>query len=253
MAVVTFPPRTVKAAEANPAPGGLYSAAAMAKLEDPTRLAGGVEVEAVNCGTTGRWDLDCEATGQDDKEGIQDPWPIFGSIGVWGAYDCGLVGGKWEDAWEGAQQALRLGEPVEVEEWVAPLLLAAAGTAEAVVGTDPVLALVFALGAVESEIGAATGVVHAARSAGALAAAAGLVVQGPGGVLLTPLGNRWAFGLGYGDLEGTLVGTGPVTVFQAPVLAMLGDGVRRNSRTAVAEREVAVGWECGAVAAEYGV
>lgn len=243
---------------ANPAPGGLYSAATLDDLADPARLGGGVLLESRQRGAHGHWPSMCETVPEDQVKGgdseCQSLTP-FPSTVVWAANDAKLPGLTEQDATLSAQQTLRVVEQVDVEAWLAPLLMERAGT-PATAGDAEGSALVAALAAVEAA-GSESGlplVIHAPRSAAALAAYRGLVVKGSGrtGRLETPLGNVWAFGSGYEEeLEGTLVATGPVTVLRSTVETSAALELEHNLRHIIVEREVAVTWETPTVAARY--
>lgn len=224
---------------ANPSPYGLYGAAAVTDLTNPTRLDTGLRVININCGPSGVWPIDpCADPGGDVKEGDRAEDSTFTGMIVYGVDDCSALVPAGE-ASDRAQQVLRLQERVKVEEYVAAVLITEAGVPTA--GTD----LVTALGAVELGIGqyGFTGVVHASAHLAAKAAQANLIVRN-GTTLTTPLGHRWAFGAGYDALGENLFATGPVTVQRGPVGLAEGPDYTHNERLTVAEREVLVAWEC---------
>lgn len=256
--VTGFPALNRVEPPANPAPGGLYSAATIDDLVDPARLGGGVLLESRQRGARGRWPSVCEEVPDEQvKGGEPDCESItrFPSTVVWASNDSKLPGLTEQDATESAQQTLRIGEQVEVEEWLAPLLVERAGDPIAA-GDAEGSALVAALSAVEAK-GADSGlplVIHAPRSVAAIAAYRGLVerVGGRTGRLETPLGNVWAFGSGYeDDLAGLLVATGPVTVLRSSIEVSAALELEHNLRHIIVEREIAVTWEQPTVAAAY--
>lgn len=253
MTTPIVPPRLVTAAQANPPNRGLYAAAALVDIPDPSRIAGGIELESVNCGVTGVFDPDCGAV-NDDKVGDPAGWESFAATTVWSADSCGTIGRADDEARQRAMHVLMMQESAQVEKWISDELLSrstAAGTVDAAL-TDVGDRFVAALGTVEDAMPAVPGVVHVSIRYAALAASQGLIVR-QSGVPTTPAGNRWAFGAGYGALGERLVGTGPVSVYRGTILDAVRTDVKHNDRLAVAEREVAVGWECGAVSATFGV
>lgn len=246
---ILVPPLQHEMPFANPVAGGLYTAATVETLNDPARLAWGIEVWSVNCTEVTRFDPACGAENP-DKEQVSENGPtLFDSIGVLAADEC-FLGRTDAESQQRATQALRLGEQVAVEEWFAERLLTDAGTAADAPAGDPPIQFVLAVGSIEAALGARglTGVIHAPARLAALAVHLGVATKS-GARFLSPLGHTWAFGGGYGDLGNTIVGTGPVVVLQSSVQTGIGNETRRNERIAIAEREVAVGYECIAVAA----
>lgn len=246
-----MPPLQVDAEAGNPHTSGLYTAANLLTLTEPTRLEGGTELTERNCGPHGRWSTGC-TTDEDNPEqelvaGVRPGRRYQPSFIVWATDDCGLIGNSEQEARERSIQLQRLYEQIDAEDATAEHLLAAAGTPATVpTGADP---FADAVGAVEQALGliGVNGVIHARRGLAAKAARYGLVVVGAGGKLTTPLGNTWAFGAGYGDLGNTIVGTGPVTVRRGTVDTLVVEGHRRNERTAVSQRTINVTWECATV------
>lgn len=325
----------------NPLVGGLYAAASVVEVPDPTRLATGVTVHGINCGPSGVWDIDyCAAPTDPEVQQVTltgatagtftltyagattapiaynataaavrsalealpnldagdvtvtgtGPWTVtfvgvggdvpqmsidasgttggtgsvatlteggvkggdraadgeFTGLIVWAVDDCGTGAPETEQR-DRAQQLLRLKERVHVEEETVPVLQTKAGAPTA--GTS----LVDAVGRLELTLGGFgfAGTIHASAALAAEAADHNLIVRS-GTTLLTPLGHKWAFGAGYGALGSTLVGTGPVTVHRGPVLVNTGLAHRTNERLVVAEREVAVAWECVTTAVTTG-
>lgn len=243
-----IPATVVDATPANPHTSGLYTAATVLDSPDTERIGYGIEVIPVNCGGHGTWPAGCDPEVPDElvKEGARPATEKFPAIVTWAVDQCSLVGSNNTDGEQRANQLLRLYEQIDVEDDVAPRLLAAAGTPATVpTGAD---ALARALGAVELAIGLTgmVGVIHASRALAPLFH--DHIVVGQAGKLTTKLGNVWAFGAGYGDLGNTIVGTGPVTVRRGTVLTKSAIDARQNERISLAEREVAVSWECAAVA-----
>lgn len=236
MTVIFTPPA------AQPTTVGLYGAANVIEYDDPTRLAQGLLLRNVNCGPSGAAPLGCADT-QPARGGDRAGDSLFEGLLAWAVDDCG-TGAAEADQRERAQQLLRLRERPLAEQHTAGLLAAAAPAPGAAAG------LVAALGAVEAHLAGLgiSGVVHAAAKWAAAAEAMHLIVRS-GASMLTPLGNRWAFGGGYADLDGVLYGTGAVTVHRGPVDVRAGLTARTNERLVTAEREVVVAWECTTVAA----
>lgn len=248
---ITLPPRQMKAALANPLPGGLYTAGTLVELTKPARIDGGVQVEQSNCGfNVRRWELGCDPDGNpvDKGDGDRDEpeGTTFPAFGVVATDKCGLLGRNEEEAQARARQAMRLQESIQAEEHTADLLVARAGTPADAVDPARDKAIKGAVAALEAAMAAMgiQGVIHAHVQLAA--ELKGLITPGTGGKLFTPAGHQFAFGAGYGALGNTLlVGTGPVTIYRTPVDVLPSMEVRRNERLVVAEREVAVTWECG--------
>ena len=249
MSTPGLPPITITEPAGTPHTGGLYAAATLDDRRED-RLAGGALLESPDEGAHGLWPAGCLPDDwEETKGGIEDCPPLtpFPATVVWASDDRMLVGVSEEDAKLAAARTLYVTEQVDAEKHLAPLLVDRAGTPATAVGTGGD-ALVTALGAVEAALGK-TGVVHAPRAVAALAASKGLVVE-KSGRLLTPLGNRWAFGVGYTtDLAGLLIATGPVTVTRGTVIDPVAVNARRNRRLAVAERHIIVTWSGPTVAA----
>ena len=234
---------------ANPAPGGLYTAATVLNPNDPSRLADGVTVESWNCGTSWVWPINCETAPPDPSpkgagnrsENLEFEGDVVGADD-----DCSALVPELE-AMQRAEQLLRLQESVRVEQQLVDKLLTMADTPVTVAG------LVAAVGALEETIAPYNfpGVLHAAPHLAAALASAQLITR-TGGQLLSPMGHRWAFGPGYGELEETIVATGPVTVHRGPVIQNHGPNYPKNERLSVAEREVLVSWECWTTAVTIG-
>ena len=235
MTVIYRPPA------ANPAAGGLYTAATI--LDGETRLQFGVTVDSINCGTAWIWPIACDAETPDPSPKGTDrptiPDAVDGDV-IGSDDDCAAAVPEAE-AMQRAEQTLRLQEPVKVETQIVDRLLSAAGTPDTATG------LAAAVGALEETVAPAgvPGVFHAAVHLLAPLMNAQLVIR-QGGQLLTPNGHRWAFGAGYAALEETIVATGPVTVHRGPIVATHGPDYPHNDRLSVAEREVVVTWECWA-------
>lgn len=247
-APVQMPARQFDAVPANPAPGGLFTAATVENVDEPTRMEGGVEVTPVNEGGHGFWEPSCPDPDNTASSGERVGRTRSPSLIVWAQDDCGLLGNSKEEALARASQILRLTEVIDTEEHTAARLLVSAGTP----ATAPTGADVFAtaVGNLEQALGVTgvNGIIHARRGLAAIAARYGLIVQGAGGKLMTPLGNTWAFGGGYESLGDNLVATGPVTVRKGPVSTFESVAHRHNDRMAIAERLINVSWELTTVA-----
>lgn len=234
---------------ANPAAGGLYTAATVVNAGDPSRLAQGVTVESWNCGPSWVWPIECATEapdpspkgGEDRAERLEFTGDVIGADD-----DCSALVPE-QEAMQRAQQLLRLHESVHVEEQLVDRLLTAAGSPTTVAG------LVAAVGALEETIApfGFPGVLHVAPHLAAALQAAQLITRS-GARLLSPMGHRWAFGAGYGELEETIVATGPVAVHQGPIVMKHGPDFPHNERLSVAEREVLVSWECWTEAVTIG-
>lgn len=249
MSTPGLPPITITEPPGTPHAGGLYSAATIDERRDD-RLAGGALLESPDDGAHGQWPAGCLPDDFDDvKGGAEDCPPLtpFPATVVWASDQRMLVGVTEEDARLAAARTLLVKEQVDAEAHTAALLVERAGTPATAVGTGAD-ALVAALGAVEAALGK-TGVIHAPRAIGSLAASKGLLVE-KSGKYHTPLGNRWAFYVGGAtDLAGLLVATGPVTVTRGPVVPSLAVESRKNRRLAIAERHIVVTWSGPTVAA----
>lgn len=233
MALPTMP---VLIAPANPYTGGLYDAATIIDPDDARHLAG-VALRSPNRGPAGTWPTGCPTPDDaGEKVGSRPDPEDFPGVVVWAADGCKTVGVDLPDGEARAVHTLRLREPVEVEKHTARLLDTITGpTATDIV--DAVSQLDEALAAYGY-----TGVVHARRGLLAAAEKADMVVR-QGSRLMTPGGNRWAFGAGYTALGNKLVGTGPVVIHRSPVHVADAIDARHNDATTVAERAVAVGWD----------
>lgn len=228
----------------NPQPFGLYAAATV--LESQTRLQFGVDWWPRNCGPSGVWvpDVCPDPDTLDRKTGDRPENVEFPPATVWATDECGLFE-PVDGMRDRAVQLLRLKEPIHVEEHTATLLL------QRDTPLPPAASLVEAVGALEESLGGTlgfSGVIHARRGLAAQLAAARLVER-QGTQLVTPLGNRWVFGGGYGLLGNTMVATGPVTVMRDDVTTRTAVDHTINEQQVVAERTVVVGWECPAFAA----
>src|SRR5690625_1797492 len=236
---------------ANPAGGGLYSAATLVDEPDPPRLSGGVLLESTNTGAHGRWSPGTDSEPADDKGGELRGLPerTFPATVVWASDDRRIVGVSEEDAELAARQTLRIAEPVQVEDFLAQLMLERIDATHET-GADGADGLIEALAHVEATAGA-SGLpltVHAPRHAAAHAASKGLVVR-RSDRLETPVGNRWAFGAGYAALGEQLVATGPVTVYRSRIEPSVALQLADNSRMSLVERDIAVTWDGPLVAA----
>lgn len=234
---------------ANPSVVGLYAAATVLDVPDPSRLAHGIIVDSWNCGTTWVWPIDCAPVLPEPSPKGTPRAPLSGEFtgDVIGADDDCAAAVPEPEAAARAEQLLRLQESTRVEEQLVPRLLSAAGT------PATAASLVEAVGELEQSaaVHGFPGVLHAApHLAAALVAADMVIVQG--GQRLSPLGHRWAFGAGYAALGDTIVSTGPVVVHRSSIARTHGPDYPHNDRLSVAEREVLVTWECWADAITIG-
>lgn len=242
MSTPGLPPITITEPAGTPHTGGLYAAATIDDRRDD-RMGGGALLESPDAGEHGRWPAGClPEDWNQEKGGAEDCPPLtpFPATVAWASDDRMIVGITEEEARLAAARTLTVTEQVDAETHLAPQLVTRAGTPATAVGTGAD-ALVAALGAVEAALGK-TGVVHAPRKMAALAASKGLIVE-KSGKLYTPLGNRWAFGVGYSnDLDGLLIATGPVVVTRGPVHPSSVVDTRHNRRLAIAERHLVITW-----------
>lgn len=232
---MSVPAVQVAGVQATPLAGGLYAAATLVDSADARHL-GGIQLEPVNTGVSGRWPADVSADTSDLlKQGSRPEWLGFGATVVWASDEVKSVGTTDEGGVQRAEHLMRLLEPVEVEDFVAEQLSEFSDA-------DPAMSLKDQLGLIEEELGrfGRPGVVHARR--GSIPHLNGLIVR-QGSSLLTPGGHRWVFGAGYGSLGNDLVGTGPVTVQRSPVQTRQVFDRSDNVRATLSERVVAVGWE----------
>ena len=231
----------------SPAGYGLYAAATVYDLSDPTpgsntpRFHGGLVIRPVNCSESfGTWPTDPCATPDILKEGDRPTSDVtFNPIQPW-AYDECDPQETDEQSRALALQTLALQEPLLVESDFAATLLTNAGAA----GTAS--SLIDAVGQLEEILGEAgyNGVIHASRRFAAQAADASLLIRS-GDTYRTPLDNTWAFGGGYASvLDDTLVVTSPVYVWRYAPFAETTLDPSINRRASVAERLIVVGYEC---------
>lgn len=248
----TYPPLEMRSAIANPiVTGTLYTAATLTDLGSPARIDGGVRIEQTNGGDGyGTWPLGCPTPADaGEKRGGRADALEFPAFAVWAVDECSLVGVSEQESHDLAVQRLRLSEERVVSgEFAGTLLDHADNRGEAPEG------LVGAVGALEWALGATgvRGVVHAHRRLIATAQHRGLIVRGSAGRLETPGGHAWAFGTGYDDLEDTLVGTGPVTIYRTPPVVTPAVNTGQNERMTLAEREVLPTFELSAIAYQIG-
>jgi len=244
---VALPVMEFTAPALSPAGYGLYAAATVTDLPDPSpgttsRFHGGLHIRPVNCSESfGTWPTDpCAATPDQIKEGDRPSSDVtFDPIQPW-AYDECDPQETDEQSQSLALQTLALQEPLLVESDFAATILTAAGAA----GTAS--SLIEAVGKLEEILGVAgyNGVIHASRRFAAQAADASLLIRS-GDTYRTPLDNTWAFGGGYASvLDDTLVVTSPVFVWRYPAFVQTALDPSINRRASIAERLVVVGYEC---------
>ena len=227
---------------ATPAPYGLYSAATVLEVPDPTRLAYGILVRNINCGPADVWPIDCAADISElSKTGDRTPDETFDSgLVAYSVDSCGGLLGDSDEQRSRAENVLRLQERVKVENHVAAELAARAPVPVAATS------LVDALSKLDDLIApfGFTGVIHA-RPGLVNEATSMHLAEKVGTALKTPSGHTWAFGAGYTVFAAnTLYATGPVVIHRGPVAAQDGLDVQHNDRLWVAEREAAFAWEC---------
>jgi hypothetical protein len=238
---VTPPAIEYTAPLANPLPSGLYTTAT-GPLPLPAHWGNGIRLTPINCATaSGTWDVDpCADPGDARKEGLRgDVGPPFLPVAAWGFDQCDL----WEpdaDMLARARQQQRLGEQLAVETAFA------ARVVDEATALPAAESLIEAVGALEEALAVfgVAGVIHAAPKWAAVAAHEGQIRPGNSAVLRTTLGHAWAFGGGYADLDNTLVATGPVTLWSGELEEHLAPDPMSNTKIAVVERVVIVGYEC---------
>jgi hypothetical protein len=205
-------------------------------------------------GGDGVGDVNTIQQGDAGKDGDRVDDENFTGFGVWAADECGLK--NQAEAAMAARQKLALNEQQLVEAEFAVRLLADA-PAPVPPANGELAEFVRAVGELESLLGYLPGVIHADLHFKAWAKNLRLLCGKDGEYSetgeYTPNGHRWAFGAGYTALGNTLIGTGPVTVFQGTLIEKEGLDEVRNSRLRIAEREYAVVYECGIFSREISV
>jgi len=271
MAAIT-PPVYVDAPKAGQRRYGLFNAASI--LDLPAHgSAGGVQYEPDTCGIARLYTAECPITDQDPKT-LTDTSPTMTSTPfiAYASVLCAPVGRIGEEQSRRAVARLYAGEQTAVE-----LALWNGGG----VGATPALTLASAtivpsalttlggrLSALEEAFYSAygyQGTVHVNTAIVGAAAFGNLVVRADPqpevpGIMVTPLGSRWSLGAGY-DITGpanVAPAAGSVWAFITPNITVWQSDVfapdpnqtfarTTNQRTAIAEREYAVGYDCPAV------
>lgn len=237
-----FPPLPVVMPPATPSPGGLLDAATIV-TQDPPRHDGGLTLISPNHPAHGVWPTGCGDThSAGQKTGHHAEPTLFPGTIVWASDECATVGISPEELATRAENGLSLTAPIEIEKQVASQLVK--------IEPGPAATnLVEAVARVEAAISADgyTGVIHAPRGLLAYFQAAKMIIR-QGGRLFTPGGHRWAFGTGYGDLSGRIVGTGPVIVYMSTPTVTSSTDPRRNRLHVVAEQTIAAGWDTPTIA-----
>lgn len=230
---------------------GLYAAATLLDTTGPTReLLAGIDLYPFNCDTgVGSYVPElCDDTPPDKAPGERGAPLHSDPLVVWAAAECRTDQTEAEQLAR-ARQIRALHEPLIVESAFAARLLTDAGAPTVV----PDLAT--AIGTLETFLGEQgyAGYLHASRrwavQAGNLKAASGSPQ------LRTNMGNTWVFGGGYASALGdTLVATGPLFVWRAPVFEQVvtvgshPTPALNNTVYALSERVVTVGYECAVLA-----
>ncbi|GAS98805.1 uncharacterized protein RMCC_5770 [Mycolicibacterium canariasense] len=252
-----FAPVVFDAPLVNPAPNGLWDAVAWQDEQGPLRwLTSGVDVRVFNYGGEtqfGVWQADwCVAEADldpqtDVKLGERPDFPdTFLPLTTWASDRCDTRKVSQDEVRTRAQQVHRLQEPNAVETFLAPRLLADAGTAAAVAD------IVAAVGALEAAVAKTNtlGVIHAGAQWASPAASKGLI-RYLNGKLVTPLGHQWVFGGGYVDgLGDKLVVTSPVFGWRGEVTVQDAPSTHVEEFLAVAERSLVVAYEMAVAAVE---
>lgn len=269
---MAVPPLLVPAPTQIPARFGLQSAADLITTTDQ-RFLNGIEWETAPCGPA---HLDPAVCGDDPTVrdfdagiGVDAANPIT----VYAGFRCSTMGLTEDQITARASTALATGEWITVEKavWESTYLRLMRAVDEEdqqdgdpintpVLAEDPV-SITRGLGLLEAYLGASyggIGVVHAPRQVAAHAATAQLLGTEPGR-LVTPLGNRWAFGAGYPNTgpDGTpaeagtawLVVTGAANYRRTQIIARRSTSTREvvdptsNTMQLTAQRSYVVAWD----------
>ncbi|MFG3617486.1 hypothetical protein [Nocardia sp. NPDC047654] len=230
---------------------GLYAAASVFDTTEPTReLLAGIDLYPYNCDTgVGTYSTElCDDNPAIKAAGERGAPLHFDPMVVWAASECRTDQTEAE-VMARAAHTRSLHEPNLVESAFAARLLADAGTPTVV----PDLAT--AIGTLEAFLGEQgyAGYLHASRRWAVQAAYLKAANGSP--LLRTNMGNTWVFGGGYESALGaTLVATGPLFVWRAPVFEQVvttgshSVPAYNNTVYALSERVVTVGYECAAYA-----
>ncbi|MFW6092051.1 MAG: hypothetical protein ACOC96_10275 [Actinomycetota bacterium] len=265
-----IPPPVVDGPEPRGRRYGLFAAAiGPLDLPMPHGRGGGVTFEPHSCGDAHPYPIECDTAEKvtQDEAGIVEAAPFA----VTATIECGTVGHTTAEDETRVLRRLESGEQRAAERalWSGQtdagdsLDIDALVTASDLVTPPDAESMASVVGALEQWLYADlayghTGYLHAQPIVAAYAADRGLVVR-DGPLLRTPLGSIWVFGGGYpGTGEGGaqpdgddtwLHASGLVTVWRAPEpwVAPVDQTTDRgtNQRLLLAEREYAVGFECG--------
>ena len=247
-----LPPVIYEAQPATPQGYGLYAAANITDVGETARILGGVTLRPYNC-DTGASTYGVELCPEDPPEKVigERGEPVdFSAMVVYAMSECAPDQTETE-VMSRARHTRTLHEPLLVESAFATLLAADAPAPTVV----PDMAT--AIGVLEAEMGewGFNGYIHASRRWAAEASQYRWTNQ-TGPVLKTPLDSTWVFGGGYAALGNVLIATGPLYVWRAaPIEEVVTTGSHsvgayNNTVTAISERVIAVGYECGIVAVE---
>ncbi len=250
----TLPPIDFETPPLAPVGGGLLSVATVFDVSGPARHLGGVSLRSRNCDTGAA--TYSTALCDDDEPEIKLPGdrsaPVeFAPVLVYSASEC-RPDEPSSETLERARHTRTLREGALLEAEFAAVLLDAAGTPEAV--PDLVSAVGY-LEAAGAEIGADGMVIHAGRQWAAPAHRDNLVSRS-GVMLRAPMGERWAFAPGYGDLGNVLVLTGPVFIWkhlpfeQSAVTGSHPEAEYGNTSYALSERLWVAAFECPLLAVQ---
>lgn len=268
MAIPGTTPLVVEA----PSPGqlryGLFNAATVTADLEARAIASGFQFPAEDCGQAVQvYDANCETNPTktfDEGLAYQEAAPYW----LYVTRQCGSVGRSAADMEASVTRLFAAGEQTAVESMVwsgggianTPALTSLAGvTTVTPAGAGSGAAIAALENAFYQEYGY-VGTIHISQSAYANLAYGQLVEQGQGGVRVTPLGSRWAFGAGYGTdgPEGAEADAGSVWAFMTPQVyirhsATIRPSVRDtmdrtfNQYLALAERTYAHTWACDVV------
>lgn len=253
---------------APPQPGPVYDG-------DPRRWENGIQYQAEACTQTKTWAVTCGTDPDRATKTAELTFPLVNGtpfvsyLGV----ECALVGRTLEEYEISVRNALDICEQRTIERtfWTGdqgndPHL--ASGAAVTILdGSDATaLGIMQGVGALESWLGdnyCGVGSLHAPRGLASYAANFRLI-EGSNPRLLTPLGNRWAFGAGYSANTGPdgtpaaagtawIYATGQVNIWRSEIWIQPGAleqafNKRTNDVELFAERAFVITLECAIAA-----
>lgn len=262
------PPWSFRASQPAKPGYGLFSVAP--PVDAPERVAFGVEIESEICGGGDVWRSTCPPTGG-TKNKFQSPISgptvavLSDAFQVYAIPDCSLVGLGADGVERKARLALERSAELLVEQEFQDLLVANVGPAETLTsGAVPIHGAVAMLECwLKENYAGGVGVIHAPAGVASYAARDRQIVE-RNSVLETWIGTPFAFNGGFCTSigpDGTpaaagnawLYATGQVWVWRGSLTLTGPDGYmdgRVNDAAILAEQTWAVGYECGAAAAQ---